>query len=1213
MEGIATNKLGKREKNAKVKEGPCIFPFKYKHKSHNECFETEKGPICATQVNSKGTLEKYGYCDLKKGTEKKTPESIKRSSAKRSSAKHSSPKYSSPKYSSAKRSSGKRSSGKKHTIKRKSGIRSVGSSKKRKTIRKSPNSAPSRLESKKYTRKLKKKTPNLIIVDEFSGEKTKPKLIVVEDFEKSQPLKIVEQFSEKMTSPKQSSAKVNSLNTPPLTKKMTPGKRLNEEYIAILQELNDIMMKQGEPFRARAYGKAVESIMEINEDITDYKQLQGKPGIGKTIMDKLHEYQTTGTLRVLERERKNPVNILTNVYGIGHKKAQELVGKNITTIEQLKENPQELNEKQRVGLKYYDDILQRIPREEIDEFKVVLDNVFAQVAPPNSKMDIVGSYRRGAKNSGDIDIIITNADNNIAAFNDFLNALIKEKIVIEVLSRGKIKSLTIGQLPGQTPRRIDFLYSPPDEYAFAILYFTGSKAFNTVMRNRALKHGYTLNEHGLSVMKAGKKGEKISIHFPDERSIFNFLNMVYKEPNERKDGRAVVAVENPTPSVMETIVATKPEENIVVSVKSSPKNKTVKKKSPESKVMEHIKEFQQDGIDALQKLGKKDLENILQASSDAYYNKNQFIMSDNEYDIVKEYIEKKYPASEELKKIGAPVEKNKVSLPFNMPSMDKIKPDTNAIEKWISEYKGPYVLSAKLDGISGLYSTQGPEPKLYTRGDGTVGQDISYMIPYLRLPDPKTPIVIRGELIMKKKTFEEKYSKKFANARNLVSGIVGQKTLDADKYRDIDFVAYEVLQPELKPSNQMTLLSEQNVDVVINETVPNVSNEKLSELLLEWRSTYIYEIDGVICTDDQIYPREDGNPSHAFAFKMVLLDQIAEAKVLNVLWAPSKDGYLKPRIQIEPIYLGGVKIEYATAFNAAFVEDNKLGIGALIKLIRSGDVIPYIQEVVQPAAQAKMPSVPYVWNETHVDIMLENPEENEVVRQKNILAFMTKLGVDGLGPGNIKKIMAAGFDSVPKILAMTPADFEKVENFKTKMATKVYNSIKEKVEAASLVDLMVATNIFGRGLGEKKMEPIIQTYPDIIVSEEPREEKLKKVLSVKGMATKSANLFVDNIEPFVNFMKEANLEDKLYSASKKTPADTSGEFYQKKVVMTGFRDKDILEFLKKQGADIMATVSKNTALVIVKSEDDMTGKAEMAASLNIPIMTKDAFVAKYMA
>ena len=95
--------------------------------------------------------------------------------------------------------------------------------------------------------------------------------------------------------------------------------------------------------------------------------------------------------------------------------------------------------------------------------------------------------------------------------------------------------------------------------------------------------------------------------------------------------------------------------------------------------------------------------------------------------------------------------------------------------------------------------------------------------------------------------------------------------------------------------------------------------------------------------------------------KMVLSDQVAEAKVVDIIWTPSKDGYLKPKIRIEPISLGGVKIEYATAFNAAFVETNKLGIGALVQLVRSGDVIPYIMKVSMPAENIKMPNEKYVW------------------------------------------------------------------------------------------------------------------------------------------------------------------------------------------------------------------------------------------------------------
>lgn len=150
-------------------------------------------------------------------------------------------------------------------------------------------------------------------------------------------------------------------------------------------------------------------------------------------------------------------------------------------------------------------------------------------------------------------------------------------------------------------------------------------------------------------------------------------------------------------------------------------------------------------------LTEKQLADILDQSNKAYYNDSEnVLMTDNEYDIIKEYMETKYPKNKVLEEIGAPIQdKNKVKLPYNMPSMDKIKPDTNALTKWKNKYKGPYVLSAKLDGISGLYSTEGDEKKLYTRGNGKIGQDISHLIPYLKLPSTKN-ITVRGELIMKK-------------------------------------------------------------------------------------------------------------------------------------------------------------------------------------------------------------------------------------------------------------------------------------------------------------------------------------------------------------------------------------------------------------------------------------------------------------------------------
>ena len=185
----------------------------------------------------------------------------------------------------------------------------------------------------------------------------------------------------------------------------------------------------------------------------------------------------------------------------------------------------------------------------------------------------------------------------------------------------------------------------------------------------------------------------------------------------------------------------------------------------------------------------------------------------------------------------------------------------------------------------------------------------------------------------------------------------------------------------------MALLSTLDVDVVLWKLETKLTNELLSQTLVDWRKNYVYEIDGVIVTNDAIYERKAGNPDHAFAFKMVLSDQIAEAKVVDVIWTPSKDGYLKPRVQIEPIHLGGVRIEYATGFNGAFINDNKVGVGAIIELIRSGDVIPHIRKVNVPAEQAKMPSVPYKWNDTHIDVLLEDAESDETVKEKNITGF----------------------------------------------------------------------------------------------------------------------------------------------------------------------------------------------------------------------------------
>lgn len=655
----------------------------------------------------------------------------------------------------------------------------------------------------------------------------------------------------------------------------------------------------------------------------------------------------------------------------------------------------------------------------------------------------------------------------------------------------------------------------------------------------------------------------------------------------------------------------KPKKSFSITMKKS------SKKSPSRSARENIDLFIKNGIHYLDDLKQKELTSMIQTANEAFHEKGEPLMEDDAYDILREYVVKKYPKNKAAKEVGAVVSKNKVSLPYEMWSMDKIKPDTNALVSWKQKYHGPYVISCKLDGVSGLYTTDGDEPKLYTRGDGKIGQDISHMIPFLKLPSLKD-VVIRGEFIIKRNVFEEKYKDQFANPRNLVAGIVNQKTTNADKYRDIDFVCYELIkydgEMDIKPYMQMSLLQSMEIDCVQNTLLESreLTNEKLSNILQDWRTNYAYEIDGIIVSQDSVYQRVSGNPKHAFAFKMVLSDQIAEAHVVDVLWSASKDGYLKPRVQIMPVRLGGVTITYVTGFNGAFIEKNNIGVGAVISLIRSGDVIPYIQSVIKPAAQAKMPAEKYVWNDSHIDIMLEDKTQNETVLEKNIAGFFKQLEVDGLAIGNVRKMIKAGFNDVCKIVHITKSEILSIDGFKEKMAEKLYEGIQSKVKNASIVQLAAFSNSFGRGFSEKKMALIFENYPDVLISGEPEHEKIEKLSKIKGLENKTAKAFVSHIEDFKIFLNHCKLNDKLEMrpVTPKT-VDSSHELYEKNIVMSGFRDKELENKIKSVGGKIGSSVNKKTFVLIVKDVDESSGKIEDAKKHDISILLKDEFIGKY--
>lgn len=316
----------------------------------------------------------------------------------------------------------------------------------------------------------------------------------------------------------------------------------------ILEELGTLKLAdefRKQPFPMKAYVTAIESLESVAGPIVTLDDVEGLKGVGGKIKLKIKEILETGKLAAAEDARStlplDAYKALKDVHGIGPAKAAQLIEKDIKTIDQLRTaaeaNAKLLTAAQKLGLKYYEDTLLRIPRSEMKEHEDTLIPGFDE----RFEATIVGSYRRGAASSGDIDVLMTLPDSMTAKeqgdlFQHNVELFREVDYIVDTLSFGPAKFLGYCQIEGKPVRRLDLLMVPRSEYACAILYFTGSKEFNVAFRSYALEKGYTLNEHRLQATKDGVAPVPL---FATEKDIFDFLGLKYVEPDKRKDGRDV--------------------------------------------------------------------------------------------------------------------------------------------------------------------------------------------------------------------------------------------------------------------------------------------------------------------------------------------------------------------------------------------------------------------------------------------------------------------------------------------------------------------------------------------------------------------------------------------------------------------------------------------------------------------------------------------------
>jgi NAD-dependent DNA ligase len=576
-----------------------------------------------------------------------------------------------------------------------------------------------------------------------------------------------------------------------------------------------------------------------------------------------------------------------------------------------------------------------------------------------------------------------------------------------------------------------------------------------------------------------------------------------------------------------------------------------------------------------------DLRNKLRKANQAYHTSDKPIMTDEKYDQLEQRLRTLSPNDKELRKVGSLPTKaqRKVSLPYSMPSLDKIKPN-ETLTRWLGNNPGPYTISDKLDGVSGMFAGD----KLYTRGNGLVGVDISHLIPYVRGIGklPSGVKAIRGELCFLRDTFTRKYAKKFKNARNLTSGVVNSKEVNMIA-KDLIFIVHGVVYPAKRLSSVAPQLKSNRFNVVQFVEKTKLDEAWLLSYLAKRREDSTVDIDGlVIASKDSIIAFKAGYES-------------AQVIVEKIEWNESRFGYMTPVVIIRnPVKLAGVTVSRVSAHNARFLVDNKIGKGAVIEITRSGDVIPKIMRTVKPSRVNPLPpglGTKFDWNDTKVDLVSLSKNKSDSAVVDELVTFLIRIEVDKIKSNAIGKLVDYGITTIPDLIK-TEVDEMTEAGLGHGTAAHLHDRMRQQLKAADIPTLMAASSIFGRGFGERKLGAILGEVPFkqmLTLYKQGKPTLVERISVIPGIGRASAVSFVASLPKFVKFLKEIN-----WKPTKRIPivVRKSGLGPAPIVVFTGFRDRNLKLQVESVGGRVANGVTKNTTHVVALKASEKTRKAE---------------------
>jgi len=609
----------------------------------------------------------------------------------------------------------------------------------------------------------------------------------------------------------------------------------------------------------------------------------------------------------------------------------------------------------------------------------------------------------------------------------------------------------------------------------------------------------------------------------------------------------------------------------------------------------------------------------LQKANWAYHNTDTPTMTDAEYDRGLAELRRLSPSHPFLKKVGAPPgDRGSTLMPVVLGSLDKIHPGDGGLTRWKTRMGAErYVVSEKLDGLSALY-VGGAYPRLYLRGDGVKGVNVSRCLAVIKgiKWNPCVGEMIRGELILP--------------TQNTPAGSVGRSLVNGCVHRSLDptaelpaelsnvrFVAYQAFSAgaiDYIRSKQMKWLADVGFETPWWITLPerDVTDAEAEKLVMERKEKSPYPTDGIVFGRDTVPlvvgGGEASNPDDAVAFKMVLDEQKEETTVVAVEWNASRQGILVPRIQIEPVIIGGARIEWLTGHNAAMIEKEGVGVGAVIVVRRSGDVIPTLDSVVVRAGVVATPPGEWEWDSTRVHARVKEGVGADVgssaLAEKAILHCLQTLEVEGIGPGLVKKLVEGGLTSTEAVAAAGPEALGALVG--AGRGPVLHTAIRTRWAVAGASVRLIASNLMPRGVGDRKLRPLFAVEADprqwrevfatrlvegwsletlrgllaVLPAAFKWEEKMARAL---GMALAAAPVAAPAAAP---------------APPAPAPAPPAGQ-----VVFSGVRDKAFEAQLVARGWTVEDSVTKKTTLLVVADgEQAETGKVKKARAAGIQIL-----------